>query len=177
MAPPPGPAPQPWGQQHPRGRTGGTRGGLESVELPPSVEQGMDMIYIDEDLVPRVVQDPSMLHDISFDSWSDAPVDMFVSMNPIYTELRRGLVRYREKWGGLPRIAIPAGPALKAGSTGERVDLLRTRMGLPPGGRLRRGAGQDSQGISSRSWPQGRRRRRCRNDQIPEPRLRNITSS
>ena len=134
MAPPPGPAPQPWSQQHPRARTGGTRGGLESVELPPSVEQGMDMIYIDEDLVPRVVQDPSMLHDISFDSWSDAPVDMFVSMNPIYTDLRRGLVRYREKWGDLPRIAIPAGPALKAGSTGERVELLRTRLGLSPGG-------------------------------------------
>ena len=134
MAPPPGPAPQPWGQQHPKGRLGATRGGLESIELPPSVEQGMDMIYIDEDLVPRVVQDPSMMHDISFDSWSDAPVDMFVSMNPIYTELRRGLVHYRQKWGALPRIEIPAGPALKAGSKGERVDLLRTRMGLSPGG-------------------------------------------
>jgi murein L,D-transpeptidase YcbB/YkuD len=59
---------------------------------------------------------------------------MFVSMNPIYTELRRGLMQYRQRWGALPRVPIPAGPALKAGSTGERVDLLRTRMGLTPGG-------------------------------------------
>ena len=134
MAPPPGPAPQPWGQQHPRGRTGGTRGALESVDLPPSIEQGVDMIYIDEELVPRAVQSPSELQNVSFDSWSDAPLDMFVSMNPIYTELRRGLVRYRQKWGSLPRIAVPAGPALKAGSTGERVQTLRARLGLPPGG-------------------------------------------
>jgi murein L,D-transpeptidase YcbB/YkuD len=134
MAPPPGPAPEPYGQKHRSGRQSATRGGLESVDLPPSIEQGMDMIYIDEELVPRVVQNPSMLHDISFDSWSDAPVDMFVSMNPIYTELRRGLMQYRQRWGALPRVPIPAGPTLKVGSTGERVDLLRTRIGLTPGG-------------------------------------------
>jgi murein L,D-transpeptidase YcbB/YkuD len=134
MAAPPGPAPEPWGQKHRSGRQSATRGGLESVDLPPSIEQGMDMIYIDEELVPRVVQNPSMLHDISFDSWSDAPVDMFVSMTPIFPELRRGLMQFRKRWGAMPRVPIPAGPALKAGSTGERVDLLRTRMGLTPGG-------------------------------------------
>jgi L,D-transpeptidase YcbB len=133
MAPPPGPAPQTWGQRHPQGRRAATRGALESVDLPPAIEQGVDMIYIDEELVPQAVQNPSLLQNASSD-WSDAPTDMFVSMNPIYTELRRGLVRYRQKWGGLPSIAVPAGPGLKTGATGERVAALRARLGLAPGG-------------------------------------------
>src|SRR6476619_6527380 len=66
---------------------------LEPIDLPPAIEQGVDMIYVDESLVPKAAQQSSLLHDISFDDWSGAPLDMFVSMNPIYTELRRGLVK------------------------------------------------------------------------------------
>ena len=91
------------------------------------------MIYIDQELVPSAVQDRAQMHDISFDAWSGAPVDLFVSVNPIYTDLRRGLVKYRQQWGDLPEISVPAGPALKAGSTGERVSLLRQRLGLGAG--------------------------------------------
>ncbi|HEX6604480.1 MAG TPA: L,D-transpeptidase family protein [Sphingomicrobium sp.] len=131
MPPPPGPAPQPWGQQ--QQRSSAARGGLEPIDLPPAIEQGVDMIYIDEELVPRAVHDKGMFHDISFDDWSGAPVDMFVSMNPIYTDLRRALVRYRQRWGDLPQVQVPAGPALKAGMTGERVSMLRQRLGVGPG--------------------------------------------
>src|SRR5215208_3548670 len=106
---------------------------LEPIDLPPAIEQGVDMIYIDEELVPRAVQNNSLLHDISFDEWSGAPLDMFVSMNPIYTDLRRGLVRYQQRWGDLPQIPVPAGAPLKPGSTGERVAALRTRLGLAGG--------------------------------------------
>lgn len=106
---------------------------LEPIDLPPAIEQGVDMIYIDEELVPRAVQDSGQLHDISFDSWSGAPVDLFVSVNPIYTDLRRGLIKYRQRWGDLPQVQIPAGPTLKSGSSGDRVALLRTRLGLPAG--------------------------------------------
>jgi murein L,D-transpeptidase YcbB/YkuD len=106
---------------------------LEPIDLPPAIEQGVDMIYIDEELVPRAVHDNSLLHDISFDDWSGAPLDMFVSMNPIYTELRRGLVKYQQRWGDLQAVPVPAGPALKPGATGERVSALRARLGLPPG--------------------------------------------
>jgi murein L,D-transpeptidase YcbB/YkuD len=106
---------------------------LEPIDLPPAIEQGVDMIYIDEDLVPRSAQSGDLLHDISFDDWSGAPLDMFVSMNPIYTDLRRGLVRYRQRWGDLPQVPVPAGPALKPGSTGERIAALRSRLGLGPG--------------------------------------------
>jgi murein L,D-transpeptidase YcbB/YkuD len=106
---------------------------LEPIDLPPAIEQGVDMIYIDEELVPRAIHDNNLLHDISFDDWSGAPLDMFVSMNPIYTELRRGLVKYQQRWGDLPAVPVPSGPALKPGSVGERVSALRTRLGLPPG--------------------------------------------
>jgi murein L,D-transpeptidase YcbB/YkuD len=66
-------------------------------------------------------------------AWSGGPVDLFVPTNPIYTELRRGLVKYQQTWGNLPTIPIPVGAALKSGSTGERVSALRARLGLAPG--------------------------------------------
>ena len=106
---------------------------LEPIDLPPAIEQGVDMIYIDQELVPSAVQDRAQMHDISFDAWSGAPVDLFVSVNPIYTDLRRGLIKYRQQWGDLPDVSIPAGAALKTGSTGERVSLLRQRLGLGAG--------------------------------------------
>ena len=132
MAPPPGAqAPQPWNQS----RTNSQRRtpALEPIDLPPAIEQGVDMIYIDEELVPRAVQDSRLLHDISFDDWSGAPVDLFVPVNPVYTDLRRALVRYQQRWGDLPQIAISAGPSLKPGATGERVGQLRQRLGLTGG--------------------------------------------
>ena len=110
---------------------------LEPIDLPPAIEQGVDMIYIDEELIPRAAaQDKGLFHDISFDDWSGAPVDMFVSMNPIYTDLRRGLIKYRQRWGDLRQVAIDAGPTLKLGSEGDRVAALRMRLGLPEGGKF-----------------------------------------
>ena len=106
---------------------------LEPIDLPPAIEQGVDMIYIDEELVPRAVHDSGLLHDISFDAWSGAPVDLFTSVNPLYTDLRRGLVKYRQRWGDLPEVPVPGGPTLKPGSTGERVSLMRIRLGLGGG--------------------------------------------
>lgn len=92
------------------------------------------MIYIDEGLVPKAVHDNGgATGDMTFAAWSGAPVDLFTSVNPIYTELRRGLVKYQQRWGDLPQIPVPAGPALKTGMSGERVAMLRTRLGLTGG--------------------------------------------
>ncbi|GAA3887306.1 hypothetical protein GCM10022276_03000 [Sphingomonas limnosediminicola] len=121
---------QPW--QSPAARSGQSAA-LEPIDLPPAIEQGVDMIYVDQELVPHAVQDQSMFHDISFDAWSGAPVDLFMAVNPIYTDLRRGLVRYRQTWGNLPQVTIPNGPTLKPGSTGEHVAMLRNRLGLAAG--------------------------------------------
>ena len=130
MPAPPGPPPQPWSQHVTKSQRAPA---LEPIDLPPAIEQGVDMIYIDEELVPRAVQDRAMMHDISFDDWSGAPVDLFMSVNPIYTDLRRGLVKYRQQWSDLPQIPIAAGPTMKAGTTGERVAALRERLGLASG--------------------------------------------
>lgn len=127
---PPIAQPQPW---HPPAAQGNKPAVLEPIDLPPAIEQGVDMIYIDEDLVPRGVHDSGPMGDMQFAAWSGAPVDLFTSVNPIYTDLRRGLVKYRQQWGDLPQVPIPAGPALKAGMTGERVAALRTRLGLGGG--------------------------------------------
>ena len=132
MPPPPGPAPQAWGQQ--RQASAAKRGpALEPIDLPPAIEQGVDMIYIDEELVPKAIQSSNLMHDISLYDWSGAPLDMFVSMNPIYTDLRRGLVKYRQRWGNLPEIPVAAGPGLKQGSKDGRVPALRIRLGLAEG--------------------------------------------
>jgi murein L,D-transpeptidase YcbB/YkuD len=79
------------------------------------------------------VHDKGLLGDMNFAAWSGAPVDLFTSVNPIYTELRRGLVKYRQRWGDLPQVPVPAGPTLKTGMSGDRVATLRTRLGLPDG--------------------------------------------
>ncbi len=77
---------------------------LEPVDLPPAIEQGIDMIYIDESLVPRAVHQKGFLAGITDAAWSAAPVDLFTSVNPIYTQLRRGLVKYQQTWGSLPQV-------------------------------------------------------------------------
>ena len=130
MAQRPGPVGQPW--QSPAAQ-GGKAPALEPIDLPPAIEQGVDMIYIDEDLVPKAVHDNGPMGDMTFAAWSGAPVDLFTSVNPIYTELRRGLVKYQQRWGDLPQLPIPAGPTLKPGTSGERVGMLRTRLGLSAG--------------------------------------------
>ena len=106
---------------------------IEPIDLPPSVEQGVDMIYIDPEIAPRLNDANVAMHQISFEEWAGAPLDMFLPVNPIYTELRRGLVRYRQRWGDLPQFQLPTGPSMKVGSEGMNVAALRERLGLPPG--------------------------------------------
>ena len=56
--------------------------------------------------------------------------------NPLYLQLARGLEAYRDRWGYLPQVEVPAGPALRAGSSGARVRELRHRLGLVEGDRF-----------------------------------------
>jgi len=126
------PVPQGQGWQSPAAETNRSPA-LEPIDLPPAIEQGVDMIYIDEDLVPKAVHDNGASSDMSFAAWSGAPVDFFSSVNPIYTDLRRGLVRYQQRWASLPQTEVPTGPTLKLGMSGDRVAALRTRLGLPEG--------------------------------------------
>ena len=109
--------------------------GDEPVAVPTSVRQGIDFIYVDPKMttVARRHQRPQnwltrvFSGDFGSSGRAGAPNRMFV-------DLARGLQQYEASWGRLPQVKIPAGAALKLGSTGKRVTLLRTRLGLPPGG-------------------------------------------
>jgi murein L,D-transpeptidase YcbB/YkuD len=73
---------------------------------------------------------------VTFARYAGAPLDLLQAINPLYTELRRGLVQYQKQWSSLPQFRIDTGPRLIPGAKGERVTLLRERLGLPPGDRF-----------------------------------------
>ena len=106
---------------------------IEPIDVPPSVEQGVDMVYIDPEIAPAFKQRDEAADTFNFNPWTGAPVDMFMPVHPLYTDLRRGLVKYRQRWGDLPTVEIPAGPPMKTDEKSERVALLRQRLGLPEG--------------------------------------------
>lgn len=106
---------------------------IEPVEIPPSIQQGVDLIYIDPDMASAISHRDSEVKSFGLENWTGAPIDLFMPVNQTYTDLRRGLMKYKARWGDLPSIAIPAGPSMKMGSTDPRVTLLRQRLGLPDG--------------------------------------------
>jgi murein L,D-transpeptidase YcbB/YkuD len=106
---------------------------IEPVDLPPSVQQGVDLIYIDQEIAPVIAKRSKLLAEIGLEDKLGSPVDLLLPLHPIYTDLRRGLMSYRAEWGRLPQGALASGPVLKTGAKGERVAALRERLGLPAG--------------------------------------------
>ncbi len=109
--------------------------GDEPIAVPANVKQGIDFVYVDPQLnsVARRHQRPTnwLLRTIGLDGLFG---DRRNAPHPMFAAFAQGLQQYQSSWGRLPQVKIPAGAALKRGSTGKRVDLLRTRLGLPPGG-------------------------------------------
>ena len=107
--------------------------GDEPVAVPRSIKQGIDFVYVDPQLstVAKRRQRPqnwlARLFNADSGRGRQAP-------NPLFLELGRGLQQYQATWGRLPQTKVPAGAALKRGASGKRVQLLRTRLGLSPGG-------------------------------------------
>ncbi|HEX8640492.1 MAG TPA: L,D-transpeptidase family protein [Allosphingosinicella sp.] len=97
------------------------------------LRQTENMIYVEESLRPPAAAEDELLADLTPERALESPLDFLFPMHHLYTELRQGLQRYRVRWGGLPEVEIPAGPTLRPGQSGERVALLRERLGLPPG--------------------------------------------
>lgn len=85
----------------------------------PARPHGIDMIYVDAELAPR---------------GGGRQASARRAVHPIYRELSDGLAQYRSRWGSLPQTEVPAGPVLRPGASGERVRLLRERLGLDPQG-------------------------------------------
>jgi murein L,D-transpeptidase YcbB/YkuD len=106
---------------------------IEPIDLPPSIEQGVDLIYIDPEIKPKIERRNELLKSFGFQDWTGAPIDLFVPVNDTYTALRRGLMKYKARWGSLPQVQVPAGASMRIGSRDERVALLRQRFGLAAG--------------------------------------------
>ncbi|PAX06554.1 L,D-transpeptidase family protein [Sphingomonas lenta] len=106
---------------------------IEPVDIPPSIQQGVDMIYVDPEIAPRVRERAGLMGELGIKYEPGAPIDLFQPVSLFYTSLRRGLQRYRSEWGGLPQVEVEAGPVLKPGAAGGRVAALRERLGLAPG--------------------------------------------
>jgi murein L,D-transpeptidase YcbB/YkuD len=108
--------------------------GDEPIAVPRAIKQGIDFVYVDPQMssVARRRQRPQnwLQRIFNFDSSSRQKS----SPNPLFVQLGLGLQQYQATWGRLPQARIAPGPTLKRGSTGKRVDLLRTRLGLSPGG-------------------------------------------
>lgn len=109
--------------------------GDEPIPVPHTIKQGIDFVYVDPQLntVARRHQRPEnwLLRVISFDWAFGGRRDNLP--NPLFVSLGQALQQYENSWARLPQVKIPAGAALKPGSTGSRVRLLRTRLGLPAG--------------------------------------------
>lgn len=106
--------------------------GDEPIAVPRTIKQGIDFVYVDPQMstVARRHQRPQnwlqRALSLDFGRRRNAP-------NPLFMELAQGLQQYQANWGRLPQTAVPAGPTLKPGSTGNRVNALRSRLGLAPG--------------------------------------------
>src|SRR5438093_5102911 len=108
--------------------------GDEPIAVPRTVRQGIDFVYVDPQLnsVARRYQRPT--------NWlARAFGDAFSSRRGnepslLFSRLTQGLQDYRMSWGRLPQVRIPAGAALRSGSTGKRAGLLRTRLVLSAAG-------------------------------------------
>lgn len=87
------------------------------------------MAYIDEGLEPSPPEPRAVLAAAS----AGQPLGRVTRMHPVYEELRAGYAAWRKEWRDLPDLTVPSGPKLAAGSRGDRVRLLRMRLGLPSG--------------------------------------------
>ena len=107
--------------------------GDEPIAVPRTIKQGIDFVYVDPAMstVAKRRQKPRnwLSRALSLDfggSRRNAP-------NVLFAQLGRGLQQYQASWGRLPQVNVPAGPTLKPGSKGNRVNALRSRLGLAPG--------------------------------------------
>jgi murein L,D-transpeptidase YcbB/YkuD len=92
------------------------------------------MRYIDKDLAPTTPSGVAVLRAAAAAPSLENYVQRLGWMHPLYGELRRGLGDYQYSWGGGAGMEVPAGPPLKLGATGSRVQVLRDRLGLDADG-------------------------------------------
>jgi L,D-transpeptidase YcbB len=90
------------------------------------------MHWVDREVMPRVPTAPSLLT-----AAAQAPsLQQFIAqmgwMHPVYAQLRRAVASQGSNWTDGLRVPVPAGPPLRIGDRGYRVEILRQRLGLEP---------------------------------------------
>lgn len=93
----------------------------------------LNITYLDRELAPTRQSDTEILRQAALPPSFADYVKQAGWMSPIYLRLREALAHGRERWDELPDVRIPTGPMLRAGARGDRVAMLRRRLGLPPG--------------------------------------------
>jgi murein L,D-transpeptidase YcbB/YkuD len=89
-----------------------------------------DLAYVDKALRPSP---PSITTTLDAAA-AGGSIAEIVQMHPLYIQLRAGYAAWRDRWANAPDITVPAGAPLGVGAKGDRVSLLRSRLGLPSGG-------------------------------------------
>ena len=93
----------------------------------------LGITYIDPNLAPSAPSARAILNQAAAAPSLAGHLDRLPTLNPLYGEMRKGLADWQRRWAQLPRVAVPAGPAFGAGSSGKRVEALRQRLGLALG--------------------------------------------
>lgn len=102
---------------------------IADVRRAPSVK----ITYLDKELEPRKLDEAEILRLAALaPSFADY-VGQGGWMSPLYMKLRAALGEFDAKWDKLPNVDIPPGALLRTGDKGNRVRLLRQRLGLPDG--------------------------------------------
>jgi len=87
------------------------------------------MTFVDKELEPTAPAPATVLDVVA----AGAPLEQAAQMHPLYSQLRTAYVEWLDRWARLPEVPIPSGPTLSSRSRGERVRLLRKRLGLADG--------------------------------------------
>ncbi|SEJ23908.1 Murein L,D-transpeptidase YcbB/YkuD [Sphingomonas sp. OV641] len=95
-------------------------------------ETRIEISYLEDSLEPTRAKPDAILRRAALAKSTLDYVRNLGWMSPLYTQLREALLSADPDMGDA-NVRVPGGPLLKPGMTGERVLLLRARLGLPDG--------------------------------------------
>ncbi len=93
---------------------------------------GLDMHYADDEVRPKATRDDEVLRRAGLAKAFPDYIANMQWMHPLYVGLRQQLIAARGLSEQRP-VEITSGPAMRQGDSGERVSLLRRRLGLAAG--------------------------------------------
>lgn len=97
-------------------------------------QRSIGTVYLDKELVPKPPSARSILSAAAAAPSLRDHIAAMKWMNPLYADLREGLAASHGDAPNTGRFWVPDGPGLRTGMSGERVWMLRQRLGLRGGG-------------------------------------------